>query len=85
MFSEAAIAEFADKYSDHIVFASATGAGGLLATVWRVLPVEIVVMIFAAAFISARICIERLIHRHRRHKAKRRNLGQPPAKRRVSV
>jgi hypothetical protein len=70
-------AEFADKYSDHIVFATSAGTGTFIGTVWRVLPVEVIALIFAALFIALRVCIERWIKAHharkvRRHKGKRR-------------
>lgn len=71
MLDSIALYEFADKYSDHIVFASATGSGTLLSEVWRLLPVEIAVMLMAAFFILARIAIEhalRLWHARHHHK-----------------
>lgn len=71
MFSSVAVAEFADKYSDHIVFASSTGAGTVLASLWRVIPVEIVALVTAALFIAARVCVERWLHNRHDRKVRR--------------
>jgi hypothetical protein len=71
MLSSVAVSEFADKYSDHIVFASSTGAGTIVASLWRVIPVELAALITAALFIAARVCIERWLHKHHDRKVRR--------------
>jgi hypothetical protein len=69
-------AEFADKYSDHIVFASSAGTGTLIGTIWRVLPVEVIALIFAAVFIALRVCVERWIKAHHARKVRQRHHGK---------
>jgi hypothetical protein len=84
MFSTAAIAAFADRYSDHVVFASSTATGATLAGVWHVIPLEIAALLTAVLFVAARICVERWIHsRHekRARKAHKRNAAHPHKRR----
>lgn len=87
LLTSAALGEFADKYGDHVVFASATGTGGVVATVWRVVPVEIVTLITVALFICLRIFVERWLHKHtaRKHLRFLHDRGRHPAKRRTRV
>jgi hypothetical protein len=85
MFSTYAISEFADKYSDHLVLASATGAGGVVSGVLHVIPYELATLLTVALFLTLRICVERWWHRHHARKAHRLHLRRHPAKRRTSV
>jgi hypothetical protein len=84
MFSTAAIAEFADRYSDHVVFASSTATGATLAGVWHVIPLEIAALLTAVLFVAARICVERWIHKRHEKRARiahKRSLKHPHKRR----
>lgn len=73
MLSTVAAAEFADKYSDHLIFASSAGTGTVLSEIWRVVPVEVAALLTAVVFIAARVGVERLWHRHSARKRAARN------------
>lgn len=85
MLTATTVGEFADKYGDHVVLASATGTGGVLAGVWHVLPLELVTLITVAVFLCLRISFERWLHKH--HARRLRKLlkarHSPPRKRRA--
>lgn len=77
MISAVAAAEFADKYSDHIIFASSAGTGTLLSQLWRVVPVEVAALLTAALFISLRVVVERCWHAHKARKLREKHNGRP--------
>ena len=85
MLDIASMTEFADKYSDHIVFASSAGTGTVLSQLVRVIPVEIAALITAAIFVALRVCIHRYWHKRAERKHIRRHRGRPRSKSRTPV
>lgn len=87
MLSTVAVSEFADKYSDHIVFASSAGTGTVVAQIWHVVPIEAAALIMAALFITLRVAIERWWHARKARKLaaaqSKRHGTQPKTRSRV--